>query len=316
MSLDEFSLISLLSAKLKTFGDVVVGIGDDAAVVRKNGGYLFLTTDVLIEDVHFSLSWEKFVSNLFFLIGRKLIAVSLSDVASMGGVPLYALVNLCLPSDYDYKRIEELYDGISEISKEYSVSVLGGDTSRSKVFAFSSFVVGEGTSYMLRSGAVVGDLVAVTGTLGDSGAGLEQLLRGRIVEKTLVDKFLNPIPRVREGREALSLGVNAATDISDGLVFNLYTIAESSGVAVHFYSDKIPISQSLLSYTSDGLKALEYALFGGEDYELIVTFNERLLSSVENLGFTVIGEVREGRGVYLDGQLVEKKGYDHFGGEN
>lgn len=316
MKLDEFSLISFLSRKLSVFNsEVVVGIGDDAAVVKNNDGFCFFTTDVLVEGVHFLDNWKESVSNLYYSLGRKLVAISASDIASMGGIPTYGLIDLLIPESYDLKELEEFYDGISDFCSELKITVIGGDTSKSSVKTFSFFLVGKGNGYMLRSKAKPGDLVAVTGTFGDSAAGLEQLLKGEVENRFLVERFLNPIPRVEKGIEALNLGVKACTDVSDGLAFNLYTIAESSGVAVKLESEKIPLSPHLLSYAGSRETALEYALYGGEDYELIITFNERLLSDVESLGFTVIGEVTEGKGVFVDGRKVEKKGYNHFGGK-
>jgi thiamine-monophosphate kinase len=261
-------------------------------------------------------NWKSNVPDFYYFLGRKLITVSASDVASMGGVPVYGLINLLIPEVYDLKEFEEFYEGVSELCNELRISVIGGDTSKSSAKTFSFFLIGEGKKFMLRSNAKPGDLVAVTGTLGDSAAGLEQLLKKEIKVFPLVERFLNPTSRVREGVEVSNLGVITCTDISDSLVFNLYTIAESSGVAIKVDSRKISLSPHLLTYTNGSReKALRYALYGGEDYELIITFEESLLSGVESLGFTVIGEVVEGEGVFVDNKKVEKKGYNHFGGE-
>ncbi|SMP03413.1 thiamine-phosphate kinase [Desulfurobacterium pacificum] len=317
MKLDEFSLISFLSRKLSIFQpEVLIGIGDDTAVVKNGNKYSFYTTDVLVENVHFLDNWKSNVPDFYYFLGRKLITISASDVASMGGMPVYGLINLLIPEVYDLKELEEFYEGVSELCNELRISVIGGDTSKSSAKTFSFFLIGEGKKFMLRSNAKPGDLVAVTGTLGDSAAGLEQLLKKEIKVFPLVERFLNPTSRVREGVEVSNLGVITCTDVSDSLVFNLYTIAESSGIAIKVDSKNIPLSPHLLTYTTGSReKALRYALYGGEDYELIVTFEESLLSGVESLGFTVIGEVVEGEGVFVDNKKVEKKGYNHFGGE-
>jgi thiamine-monophosphate kinase len=191
--------------------------------------------------------------------------------------------------------------------------LVGGDTVKTSNPFFDLFVFGESESFpMLRENAKSGDLVGVTGTFGDARAGLEQLLNNEEKDKYLIERFLNPQARLDEGLGALKLGVKCATDVSDGLAFNLYTIAESSKVMIKVNSNLIPVSDNLVSFCGTMERALTYALYGGEDYELIVTFPEKLQQKMENIGFKVIGYVCEGEGVYLDGKLLKKSGYDHF----
>lgn len=313
MNSSEFELISKLSKNLVCHSkNVVVGIGDDAAVVKLNGYYQLITSDALVENTHYKRTWLDRISNFYYYMGRKLLSISVSDVASMGGAPKTAVVNLGVSRKSELNQLELLYEGLSDACKNYKVAVVGGDTVASETEFLDSTVIGESKGYMLRSKAKPGDLVAVTGTLGDSKAGLEILLKGKPIDSYLVGRFLNPTVRLKEGIEALRLGVKCGTDVSDGLIFNLYTIAESSHVKVEVFSDTIPISKKLLSYAGSRETALQYVLFGGEDYELIVTFPERLLSKVEGVGFKVIGSVSEGSGVFVDGKRIRKVGYDHL----
>jgi len=313
MKLSEFKLIELLSKKLPTPSpQVVVGIGDDTAVIKKEKGYLLLTSDALVEGSHFLKEWKEKVDNFYYYLGRKLLSISISDIASMGGLPEYVIVNIGLSKETKEREIEELYEGLADCARDFSVSVVGGDTVSSRTEFFDLTIVGKCEKFMLRSKAKPGELVAVTGTLGDSRAGLEILQKGKKGKNYLIERFLNPTPRLKEGLEAVKLGIRCATDVSDGLVFNLYTIAKGSNVAIHVEKDRIPISKELLEFAGNSESALDYALFGGEDYELIITFPDKLQDRIESLGFKVIGEVKEGKGVFLDGERLPEKGYDHF----
>ena len=316
MSLGEFELISRISRLFKRNPGVDVGIGDDTAVVTLGSEKLLLTCDALVENSHFLLSWKSLVDNLFFYIGRKLISVSVSDVASMGGAPLFSLVTLGINSSLSESDLDKLYDGIRSALSDYSLSLVGGDTVRSENLFFDLFLAGRvRNGFMLRSSAEPGDIVFVTGTFGDAKAGLEQLLEGKVTDSYLIDRFLNPAARLREGQGALSLGVKCGTDVSDGLVFNLYTISEASGVRIDVDLNLIPLSENLIKYCGKE-RAISFALFGGEDYELIITAPEEKKGELQKAGFKPIGRVSEGRGVYGNGELLPKKGYDHLKGDN
>ena len=311
MKLSEFELIKTLTERLPKFSkELVVGIGDDAAVVKRDSFFEVISSDALVENVHYKREWKEQVPELYYYLGKKLLTISVSDIASMGGTPEFSLVNLGVSKNSCEEDLEKLYDGIAEASKEYGTIVIGGDTVSSATEFFDSTVFGKADGYLLRSNAKPGDLVAVSGTLGDSRAGLEILLHRKPINSYLVERFLSPKARVREGVEALKYGVKCATDVSDGFVFNLYTIAESSKVGIRIFKEKIPISQELLNYA--GEKAIFYALHGGEDYELIITFHPSLLDKIEKFGFKVVGEVFEGKGVYLENEKLEKKGFLHF----
>ena len=316
MSLGEFELISRISRLFKRNPGVDVGIGDDTAVVTIGSEKLLLTCDALVENSHFLLNWKSLVDNLFFYIGRKLISVSVSDVASMGGAPLFSLVTLGINSSLSESDLDKLYDGIRSALSDYSLSLVGGDTVRSENLFFDLFLAGRvRNGFMLRSSAEPGDIVFVTGTFGDAKAGLEQLLKGKVTDSYLIDRFLNPAARLSEGQGALSLGVKCGTDVSDGLVFNLYTISEASGVRIDIDLNLIPLSDNLINYCGKE-RALSFALFGGEDYELIITAPEEKKGELQKVGFKPIGRVSEGRGVYGNGELLPKKGYDHLKGDN
>ena len=315
MKLGEFELIDLLSKTLKNKRNgIKVGIGDDTAVFELNGTLGLLTCDALVEEVHFLKSWKNLISDFFYYLGRKLVSISVSDVASMGGAPLYSLITLGVSDWIEVNELKELYEGINSALEEYDFSLIGGDTVKSPNFFLdlSLFGVSSKNRVMLRSEAKPGDLVGVTGTLGDSRAGLEQLLRGKVEDAYLIERFLNPKARLEEGVKALEIGVLCSTDVSDGFVFNLYTIAESSKVRIDLNSSEIPVSKNLKKFAGDG--ALQYALYGGEDYELLITYPEERMREIENLGFKTVGTVSEGEGVFLDGEFLEKKGYDHFKG--
>ncbi|NIA12411.1 MAG: thiamine-phosphate kinase [Nitrospiraceae bacterium] len=311
MKLSEFDLIKALSRKLTFKSDrVIVGIGDDTAVVKNDTSFTLLTSDGLVEGTHYKAQWEPFVKNLYFFLGRKLLSISLSDIASMGGIPEYALVNLGISSSV--KSLELLYDGLSDASINYNVSVVGGDTVYSKTEFFDIFVSGKSNNYMLRSKAVEGDLVGITGCVGDAAAGMEAI-NLKVNQPYLIHRFLNPTPRLAQGEELLKLGVKCATDISDGLAFNLYTIANSSGVRIELDSSSIPISDELKLFSrSIGKNPMNFALYGGEDYELIFTFPESLRKRIESLGFNIIGSVKKGNGIYIDGKKVLPNGFDQL----
>ncbi len=312
MKLGEFELIERFSTLLPPQPEeVAVGIGDDTAVVKTKEGFWLLTTDALVEGNHFRLYWKEKVKELFFLLGKKLVNVCASDVASMGGTPKIGLINLGIPRQTEEEEVLELYRGIGKGAREQGIAVVGGDTVKSSLLFFDMTLVGTSQGYMLRGNAKPGDLVGVTGTLGDSRGGLELLERGEVESEYLIRRFLSPKARVKEGRKALKLGVKCATDVSDGLLFNLKTVAESSKVRIEVESSKIPLSEELLKVFGRK-RALHFALYGGEDYELIATFPQRLAGKLEEIGFKVIGRVVEGEGVSLDGKPAKVKGYDHF----
>jgi len=325
--LGEFALIDCIKKDTIYKADnVVIGIGDDAAVLTTTGNMLQLvTTDMLVEKVHFDLStcsaWQ---------LGYKAIAVNASDIAAMGGIPRHALVSIALPKDLAVDFVVSLYDGMKELCREFSINIVGGDTVASPHgLIINVTLIGEVEPEGLqrRSGASVGELIVVTGTLGDSACGLELLMRGGWQKydfaSALVTKHRMPRPQVKAGRLLAAYGSKSMNDISDGLASELNEIASASKVGLRIYSKDIPLSLEIqAAATLLGKNPIEYALYGGEDYQLVFTIspeNFTVLSQVNiDSNLKVIGEVIDERlGVLLveeDGNssLLKAKGYNHF----
>lgn len=318
--LGEFGLIELLAKIVGGTGsDVLVGIGDDAACWRTDASIQLATSDALIQDVHFTLrttTWRE--------LGWKALAVNLSDIAAMGGLPKYALVSLGLPGDTEVKSVVELYEGMAELTHLFDVAIVGGDVVASPIVILSLAVVGTTQNILTRSAAVPGDHIAVTGYLGASAAGLVMLQRGLRFDKeiaaSLREAHLKPYPRVVEGQTLARHGVRAAIDLSDGLVGDLAKLCKASGVGARLFIDRIPIHPSVHTAFRDD--RLNLALSGGEDYELLFTSSVEVIDKVKRLmpcPVTVIGEIVDeepGRVRLFDEQgneaKLEKGGWEHF----
>lgn len=275
-SIGEFGLIEKFKKGiLFAQRSVIVGIGDDAAVLKisKESKYQLFTTDMLIEGVHFDLSYTS-----PFQLGWKALSINISDIAAMGGIPTFALVSLGLKKDAPVKFVEDIYQGIKRVAKRFSVDIVGGDTVSSSRLTINISLLGEveRKNLILRRGAKPGDSIFVTGTLGDSAVGLAFLKRANhplsITQKT-IRAHLTPLPRLKEARAlAQTQKVSSMIDVSDGLSSDLIRIAEASKVGVKIYADKIPLSFA----SKKGSKLLkkeplDFALYGGEDYELLFT---------------------------------------------
>jgi thiamine-monophosphate kinase len=284
----EFELIKLLTDDLPRTPQTIVGVGDDCSVyeISKNR-YLLATCDMLIEDVHFS---RKTASA--FLIGCKAMACSLSDIAAMGGQPLFALISVGLPATTPEEFIQDLYVGVRSMCRDYHVVLIGGDTvlSPDKIVIDIS-MIGDCPSgkFLLRSGAKKGDAIVVTGYLGDSSAGL-QLLEGRVSESDterrneLIEAHLAPEPRCEQGMFLIEhFDVHSMIDLSDGLAGDLAHICESSRLGARIHAGKVPVSGALEGFCrSKGIDPLNYALTGGEDYELLFTLTPRELDNLKD----------------------------------
>ncbi len=327
----EFELVKLVTEGLAYSQQTILGVGDDCAVYEiSKGRYILATCDMLVEDVHFSTKTAS-----AFLIGCKAIACSLSDIAAMGGNPLFTLISLGLPETTGEEFIHDLYVGIRSICREYGVVLLGGDTVRSpENIVIDVSMVGDCPrgKFVTRSGAKAGDLVVVTGYLGDSAAGLD-LLNGKFEEpdterrSRIVERHLAPEPRCEQGRFlAENFDINAMIDISDGLAGDLGHICEASKLGARLRSDWIPVSNPLREFSeSAGIDPLTYALAGGEDYELLFTLAPKEFERLEELWpeefelpLFQIGEMDKSLGgiylVYPDGseRLVDSKSFEHF----
>lgn len=298
--------------------DILLGIGDDAALVR-GPERLLLTTDILVEDEDFLLA-----DHPPRRLGRKALNVNLSDIAAMGGRPLHALVALAMPGDIEAAWLRQFVEGIRSAAREAGVALVGGDLSQSGKVMIAVTVTGEARLPVRRGGARPGDAIYVSGTLGDAAGGLRLIEKGgsRGVARPvrpLVDAFLDPVPRLKLGA-ALAGGqlASAMIDLSDGLSVDLAHICEESGVGAEVEAERIPISAALKHFARD---PLDMALNGGEDFELLFTVRPARRAAVEALarrhGLTRIGTVMPGRRIYLVAPGGRKRplrpgGFEHF----
>jgi thiamine-monophosphate kinase len=333
--LGEFGLIQQIEKSFRTRSSrAPLGIGDDAAALFVSPGKTLLaTTDMLLEGVHFDLSYTDFYS-----LGWKSAAVNLSDIAAMGGVPRFCLTSLGIPEGITAEQISEFYRGFKALIRKHKVDLVGGDTCSSEVdLVISVTVLGEveKKKMLTRAGARPGDRIFVTGALGDSAAGLELLqakgkgLRAkdsnvnsafRIPHSALIKRHLRPVPRVETGRKlALSGCVTSLIDISDGLSSDLAHICEQSGVGADVYAEKIPFSKEIKA-AAKYLKTipLHYALAGGEDYELLFTVSPLKLKKFKTLRIPAreIGLITRGEIDIIHGagerRRLDPTGYNHF----
>jgi len=323
-TLGEFGLISRITAGVCTHESVITGIGDDAAVTGLSSGMQLLTsTDMLLEDVHFRRCWHD-----PYRLGRKSLAVSISDIAAMGGFPRWALLSLALPSRLPLDFIDDFMRGFLAMASENQVVLIGGDTCSSRsALVISVTIMGEQLPERIvrRSGAMPGDDIWVTGTLGDAAIGLESLEKGKTVSDELTLRLLDPTPRVPA---ALALAeaklVTAMIDVSDGLLADYGHIAEQSGVGGCILIADLPLSASFSQYAADlSIIPYQFALSGGEDYELCFTAHrsdrEKIIDCVKKCGIEVarIGIVTSCSGVtavHRDGSLyiAQADGFNHF----
>lgn len=306
----EFKIIEKIRERFLKGSGVEVGIGDDTAVLKVSNSKLLVTVDMLVEGVHF------FPSISPADLGWKSLAVSLSDISAMGGKPLFSLLSLSLPSHLPEQWLDDFLAGWRELAELFGVSLVGGDLTKGERIIVDSIVLGEAEKPVLRSGARVGDRIYLTGSIGDSSAGLRCIEKG-LNYPNLIRKHLRPMPRVKEGiRIGESGRVHSMIDISDGLVGDLAHICEESRVGAVIYSDKLPLSADLLTFCREqALSAKEFALFGGEDYELLLTAEANLTEFFE-FPLYEIGEIREGGGIFLldngEEKPIERRGFDHF----
>lgn len=325
--LGEFGLITDLARRVpSTAVDLLIGIGDDAAVWRARG-LAVATTDTLVEEVHFRRRYTTWLD-----LGWKALAVNVSDMAAMGGRAQYALVTLGLPADAAVEDLRALYDGLAEAAQRFGVVVAGGDIVRSPITFITVTLYGEAVEadqLLRRDAARPGDLVAVTGTLGASAAGLlalsEDLPLPAAALAALRAAHLRPQPRPAEAQVLVAAGVRCAMDISDGLAGDLRHIGRASGVAARIDVARLPVSPLVREHFPERYVAL--ALHGGEDYELLcaapaaaIAVAQRRLVEAGLAPLTVIGEIVAGPPGEItlreaDGQVttLAAGGFDHFG---
>lgn len=337
--LGERALLRHLRGRIPLGEGVLVGPGDDAAVVT-SGPVALLTTDALVEGIHFRREWGPAA-----LTGRKALSVNLSDIAAMAGSARYATVSLCLPGDLPLAYLDDLYDGLLERGAEVGVHIVGGNVSATTgPLVIDVTLVGHGDRILRRSGAQAGDLVVVTGALGGATAGLRFLLDGarlgddrelaslgpaspEAADSLLhcIRAQLDPTPPLAFGR-ALSEHdvVHAAMDLSDGLSGDLLTLCEESGVAALLDSNSMPVDSCVQRLAREGgPDAFTAALHGGEDYQLLLAVPPQSIDELRDvavvwdLPVTVVGEFTEGAPLVSIrfGDKVRKvrpKSHEHF----
>jgi thiamine-monophosphate kinase len=290
--------------------DILVGIGDDAAVLNIGGKLTVVTTDTLIEGDHFNLSY--FTPEQ---VGMKAIEVNVSDIVSMGAKPKYALVSLALQKNMTVKFIDDLYKGMRKAASKYGVESIGGNITHAKQIVINIDIIGFAAkqNLCLRSQAKPGDFILVSGDLGASTAGLNLFLNKIKGHDYIKKKHLEP-KAVPDKVKSFLQRINAMEDVSDGLATEVQHICEQSDVGAIIYVDNIPIKEE----TRKAAKAvnknpLDYALYGGEDFELVFTVSEKNLSKVKGY---LVGEITRNKEIklYQKGKetLLKKQGYDHF----
>ena len=332
MEFDEFDLIERFKAIIGSTpkSDEILGIGDDTAVLKLEPDYLtLLTCDILIEDVHFSLDYIS-----PFQLGQRAMAVNMSDIAAMGGQPVFALTSLALPVNVNVSFLDDLYKGMIEQANKFETKIIGGNLSKSpEKIMIDLFMLGKvlPDQMLTRSGAKPGDRIFMTGETGSSAAGLNLLKKyGKSFSKEfadLVNTHLQPIPRINAGRSIAACGyATAMIDISDGLAADLGHIMAASHVGVYIYKESIPIS-GLLSAAAGTLRVDKWqlTLSGGEDYELLFTMKpetpDRIIAQIalkSNIPITEIGEITtEVDSLYIidstgGKEKIETRGWKHF----
>ncbi|MEW6727614.1 MAG: thiamine-phosphate kinase [Bacillota bacterium] len=284
----ESGLIARWAGRVTAGPGVIKGIGDDAAVLRLGGRTLLVTTDMLVEGVHFDTAYAGWRD-----LGHKALAVNVSDIAAMGGCPLWAVIALGLPPSTEVEGIDEFYAGLLESAGRWGVSLAGGDTVRSpQAVVINLTVIGEAApeGVLYRSGARPGDRIGVTGPLGASGAGLH-LLQHPVsnlppaIADTLRKAHLRPEPRLAAGAILAGSGcVTAAADLSDGLAVDLGHICDASGVGCVVKAAALPVAPAAAELARvTGMDPMEWVLYGGEDYELLFTASPETGGELEGL---------------------------------
>jgi thiamine-monophosphate kinase len=330
----EFGLIKKLRAKCKNIPpEILAGIGDDAAAIKQGNKKILITTDMLLEGIHFDLSFTT-----FYQLGHKFLAVNISDIFAMGGIPKYFFISIGVPKNCKTDNINELYSGILKIAGKYGVAIAGGDTCASRQgLILSGTLAGNADKIITRAGAEAGDGIFVTSSLGDSAMGL-MLLKSQKSEvrsqkfknknrnlkfktrnsklETLNSRSVLPLIKKHLTPEPIPLKntyrVTSMIDISDGLLIDLSHICDESRVGAVIYKDKIPVSKEL-AYTAKALKTdpLNFALKGGEDYALLFTAPPDMKTTAFKIGEIV----KSGRFIIDENGRKRKfkpEGYEHF----
>lgn len=311
--LGEFGLIQALVKRLPQGPAVLLGPGDDAAIVTCGGGPVLVSTDVLVSTVHFRTDWAPPCD-----IGRRAAAASLADIAAMGGRTTALVVALASPPDLAVSWALRLADGLRDEASAVGASVVGGDITRSSQLAITVTALGEldGQQAVTRAGAAVGDVVALAGRLGWAEAGLAVLSRGFRSPRVLVDAYRRPDPPYAAGPAAAVVGATAMCDVSDGLVADLGHVAVASGVRIEIDSSRLEVAEPIRSVAAAyGVDPLDWVLTGGHDHALVATFPQdcALPEGFESIGSVVEVTDAHAAGVVVDGaEQSAQGGHAHF----
>jgi len=318
MEIPENRLIDKIRRFADRSRDVLRGIGDDGAVIKLSQGSYVLVQDAMVEHVHFKFSFTN-----PYDVGKKAVYVNISDVLSMGALPLYFLVTIGITPALTSKDIGRLYHGMRQAAREFGAIMIGGDTTESKSdFFIDVSMIGKlvTKTYLGRDRAKEGDLIAVTGSLGESAYGLHLLLEGKPTKgmSTFLKRYASPKPPYPVWKEIVKHDITRAMmDISDGLLIDLGRMMAESKKGAVIHLEKLPIPPLLRKKNKEVL-----ALSGGEDYQLLFTFPKSRLKKIQRMiqqGYpiSIIGEVQQGKDVTVlsQGKVYEapEKGYEHFG---
>lgn len=310
MSTGEFGLIDRYFKKIPGFNAAVkLGIGDDCALLDIPEGYeLALTTDTMVEGIHFLPGADPET------LGHKILAVNLSDLASMGARPVSVMLALTLPTVYD-SWLTAFAKGFFSLAECFQVDLIGGDTTRGPLtLTLQALGLIPKGKALKRSAAKAGDIICMTGSLGDAGLGLK-IAQGLTIadSATSLQRFHTPMPRIAEGL-AIRDHAHACIDISDGLVADLKHILKASGVGAHLEWERLPLSNAVKHYI-DTTGDWQMPLVAGDDYELCFTIPEANLSAL-SIPYTAIGRIDQDQGVRIYKsatlQTLTQQGYEHF----
>ncbi|MEP6980173.1 MAG: thiamine-phosphate kinase [Nakamurella sp.] len=301
-------MIAAIAAGQQQPAGTLIGPGDDAAVVTAPDGRVVISTDVLVDGVHFRSDWASPEQ-----IGRRAALASLADIAAMGAVPTALVVGLCAPAGIDRDVVLGIGRGLHAVAAEVGAGVVGGDLTRSDVLTISVTVLGDlrGGAPVLRSGARPGDLLALAGRVGWAAAGLAVLSRGFRSPAVMVGAYREPQPPLAAGPVAAALGATSMIDISDGLVADVGHLARASGVSIDIRSTALDLNPRLVEVAAAlGKDPLVWVLTGGDDHALVATFPA---DTALPAPWEPIGRVSDGSGVTVDGSTYEGAGgWDHF----
>ncbi|MDR0977837.1 MAG: thiamine-phosphate kinase [Endomicrobium sp.] len=323
-SIGEFGLIEMIKHKfgaINSSKNIIAGIGDDCFCFKTDRNTIIcITKDMLIENVHFKKNWISAKE-----LGQKAIEVNVSDIAAMGNVkPKYIFIGLGIPPATSEKFIRDLTSGFETACKKYKMTVGGGDTVKDDKITISITAIGITKEKIIkRSGAGPGDLIGVTNTFGSAGAAIALLYKYGIRHKyskeelSFIHKQNNPSARIKEA-EKIAKYLTSMTDASDGLYTSVELLANASNLGADVYIDQIPLPDSFAKIFKDTEKQLDFALFGGEDYELVFTVPKSKSTAIQKLtpNITYIGRMNSSKEVkyFYNGkkQKVKYKGFRHF----